>query len=198
MPDPADYWSADADPYIDPGTKILKNIPGLQTQMELDAFETVIFQGHFGEVTAYADQCKTFSFDYWQEIHGICFSDIYGWAGEPRTVRLSKGDTVFCYPENIASEAKKYFSELNELLARGALTQEKTAQIYAEMNVLHPFREGNGRTQRIMFAAILKRIGYQADYERLDAKELIDALIHAYHGHDDAIIALFRKITRKI
>ncbi|GEM_PF-3228566 len=129
MQDPGDYWSSDNDSYLDPDTKILKNIPGLKTQKQLDAFEEMIFQASFPVATEYAESRLSFSFKDWQEIHGICFSDIYDWAGEPRTVRMSKGDTVFAYPEHIVSQCAQYFQIINDGLSKGTLTFEKAVEI---------------------------------------------------------------------
>ena len=177
MPDPGNYWASDKDPYLDPKTGILKNIPGLETQKQLDAFEETLFQANFPAATTYAELCRSFSFRDWQEIHKICFSDIYEWAGSPRAVRISKGKTVFAYPETIVSQSAQYFNSLNDGLKKGDLTFEKCIEIYAELNVIHPFREGNGRTQRILFAALLKCIGYEADYTLLNGDELIVDLL---------------------
>lgn len=198
MPAPGDYWSSDSDPYIDPATGILKNIPNLATAAQLEAFEEVVFQAHFLEATQYAESCTSYSLDDWKTLHAICFADIYAWAGDLRTVRLKKGRTIFAYPENIESYAAEQFQELNEDMSAGRLTLERCAHYYGELNVLHPFREGNGRTQRILFAAILKRIGYQTHYERLESGPMIEALIENYHGRNERLEELFRAMTERI
>lgn len=197
MPGPGDYGTAASDPYLDSGTGILRNRPGLETAEQLDAFEETVFQAHFPEATAYAKSCASFSLDDWRVVHGICFADVYDWVGEIRTVRIHKLTTTFAYPEHIESEADRLFQALNYVLAQGVLSLEKCAGYYGELNVLHPFREGNGRTQRIIFAAILKRIGYRADYTGLGAEQLIAALIDSYRGDNEKIVGLFRKINVK-
>lgn len=197
MPGPDEYWSSDSDPYIDHQTGILKNIPALRTEAQLEAFEETVFQAHFPEVTAYAESCHSFSLQEWKIIHGVCFSEVYAWAGEIRTVRLQKDKTVFAHHEHIESAAADIFQALNADLENDDLTLEKCAAYYGDLNVLHPFREGNGRTQRILFAAVLKRIGYQTDYTRLDVGHLIGALIRAYHGDNALIERLFREVTSR-
>lgn len=191
---PDEYWSFDSDPYIDRRTGILKNIQDLQTEAQLEAFEEIVFQAHYLEAVSYVDSCSVYSLDVWRTLHGICFFDIYDWAGELRTVRISKGSTVFAYPEHIIVEADRLFSGLNAEIATGRLTLESAAIAFAEQNVIHPFREGNGRTQRIIFSAVMDRIGYQVDYNLWDSDELITALIQAYHGRYELIIAAFKKI----
>lgn len=197
MPDPSDYFSSDQDPYLDPKTKILKNIPNLQTEEELEKFEEVIFQVNSLAANEHLKSCATITLKEWRRVHQICFSDIFEWAEELRTIRIAKGSTVFAYPENIEAEASKIFDEINSLLCSSALTLEKTAELFAEANVLHPFREGNGRTQRIVFSEILRRIGYSVDYSLTDQKAMIEAMIHGYNANYESVRKLFKNITRK-
>lgn len=197
MPDHSDYFSADQDPYLDPKTQILKNIPNLQTEEELEKFEEVIFQVNSVEATEYLKTCSTLTLEEWKRVHQICFADIFEWAGELRTVRIAKGSTVFAYPENIEGEALKIFDEINLLLGSSKLTLEKAAELFAEANVLHPFREGNGRTQRIIFNEILRRIGHSVDYGLTDQHTMIEAMIHGYNANYGSIIKLLKKISKK-
>ena len=140
------YFSSDQDPYMDQQTHTLKNIPNLPTPSKLEAFEEIIFQASFTEATNYVVNQELIDFSTWKVIHTICFSDVYAWAGEPRTIRTAKDKTVFSYPENIEQEAGKLFTEINKLLSSNKLTANQAAVYFAEINVLHPFREGNGRT----------------------------------------------------
>ena len=195
MPDPTDYFSSDQDPYLDPKTRILKNIPNLQTEAELEKFEEVIFQVNSVETAQYLKSCTRLTLEEWKRVHHICFSEIFEWAGELRIIRIAKGSTVFAYPENIESEADKIFEDLNALLHSSKLTLEKTAVLFAEANILHPFREGNGRTQRIVFNEVLRRVGYSVDYNSTDQKTMIDAMIHGYNAEYQPVKDLFEKIT---
>ena len=82
-----------------------------------------------------------------------------------------------------SQEADKLFIILNYELQDNSLTIEKAAEYFAEINVLHPFREGNGRTQRIIFTEIFKRMGFTIDYALTDQKEMIIAMIHGYNAN---------------
>lgn len=197
MPEIANYFSPEQDPYLNPDTRILENIPGLETQDELDRFEEILFQANFTEATAYAQNIAYFNLDAWQTIHRICFSDIYKWAGELRTVRISKGNTVFAYPEHIENQSNKIFADLNNILKSGQMPLEKAAELFAEINVLHPFREGNGRTQRILYSEILRRLGYLVDYNLTSQDEMIDAMIHGYNANYEPIQKLLHKVAIK-
>lgn len=197
MPEVANYFSTEQDPYLNPDTGILANIPGLETQGELDRFEEILFQANFEEATLYAQNLVDFNLDAWKVIHRICFSDVYQWAGETRTVRISKGTTVFAYPEHIESESSRIFAELNNLLVTEKLTLDKAAELFADINVLHPFREGNGRTQRILFSDVLRRIGYLVDYNLTSQDEMIEAMIHGYSANYEPIKRLMHKVSLK-
>jgi len=197
MPNQSNYFSDNQDPYRNPKTGVLKNIPNMKTQAELDKFEELIFQSNSIEAGEYLKAVAKFGLDEWKRVHQICFSDIYDWAGKIRTIRISKDKTVFAYPENIEKEAGKLFFPLNELLSDSKLTLEKTAELFAEINVLHPFREGNGRTQRILFQEILRRVGYLVDYNQTTQKEMIRAMIYGYNAQYAPTIKLFEKISEK-
>ncbi len=191
------YFSSDQDPYMDQQTHTLKNIPNLQSPEKLEAFEEVIFQASFTEASDFISAQKTIDLSNWKAVHKICFSDVYSWAGKIRTIRIAKGKTVFSYPENIDQEADRYFTGINKLLRANSLTTDQAAKYFAEINVLHPFRDGNGRTQRILFTEIYKRMGYFIDYNLTNQDEMITVMIAGYNGDYDPINALFQKIMQR-
>lgn len=197
MPEIGNYFSSEQDPYLNSKTQILENIPGLETQEELDRFEEILFQANFEEATVYAQSLMDFNLDAWKTIHRICFSEVYKWAGELRTIRISKGDTVFAYPEHIENQSNKIFADLNSLLKAGQMSLEKTAESFAEINVLHPFREGNGRTQRILYSEVLRRMGYLVDYNLTSQNEMIEAMINGYNANYEPIKKLINKVSLK-
>lgn len=119
------------------------------------------------------------------------------WAGEIRTVQLAKGGTVFAMPEHITAAAKRIFSEMQRedfaSLERSAFIL-RLAYYFGELNILHPFREGNGRTQKLLFDEIARRYQYTIDWAKIGVDELLQALITAFHKHDHLLIAeLFQK-----
>ncbi|MEV8881712.1 MULTISPECIES: Fic family protein [Mesorhizobium] len=86
-----------------------------------------------------------------------------GWAGQPRTIRIGKAGNWFCYPEHIATEMARVFRELGnpDRLAHldGTSFAKHLAHIVAEINAVHPFREGNGRTQLTFLAMLAEHAG---------------------------------------
>lgn len=104
------------------------------------------------------------------EIHKFLFEDIYDFAGKIRDVNISKGFFRFA-PVMYLREALKNIEKM---------PQENFEQIiekYVEMNVAHPFREGNGRSTRIWLDLILKKeIGYVIDWSKVDKEDYLMAM----------------------
>lgn len=200
MPGPDDYWRNDGsnDPYTDPETGVLCNKLGLSTQAELEDAEAAIFQANYPQACNYISSCDRLDLSAWQAVHKTCFGDIYDWAGELRTILISKGDVVFAYPAHIQREGDKLLNRLNTALDDGMLDLSLVAELFAETNMVHPFREGNGRTQRILFEDALRRSGYRIDYSRITQDELINVLRHAaLSANYTPLITLFERMCEE-
>ena len=163
-------YEAGDDPYCYPGTTILKNRPGLRDQVALDEFEALI-------TTQRADEplvLGRLDVDAYRAVHRHLFQDIFDWAGEFRTIRIAKQGSTFCYPEHIGREMQRLFGALaadDELrrLPSGDFAGT-AAHFLAELNAIHPFCEGNGRTQNVFLAALAERAGHPLDFRRLDPR----------------------------
>ena len=123
---------------------------------------------------------------YLQKIHKYIFGDIYGWAGRIRGGKFfSKGNTVFCVADMIPTYAENIFGKMRgEKWLRGLGKEDfisRLAYYMGEINALHPFREGNGRTQRIFFAELAHRAKYELDFSQIKPDELLEADIAAYN-----------------
>ena len=101
-------YESTPDPYCYPGTAILKNRLGLRDQAKLDAFETLITAQRGEEPLPPGRLGQA----HYLAIHWHLFQDVFDWAGKLRTVRIAKGDSMFCYPEHIAGEMLKLFARL--------------------------------------------------------------------------------------
>src|SRR4051812_3788419 len=129
------------DTYCYPGTTVLKNLLDLKEQAELDAFEAEITNQRALEPLPVGLLDPI----HYKAIHRHLFQDVYAWAGELRTVRISKGKSAFCFPEYIEREMTKLFAGLAEKhhlthLSK-ALFAKEAAHFLAEINAIHPFRE---------------------------------------------------------
>ena len=188
-------YDAVADPYCYPGTTVLKNIPGLRMQAALDAFETA-------STTQRADEplpSGRLSVTHYRALHHHLFQDIYAWAGKFRTVRISKDDSAFCYPENIQREMSALFDDLKKQRYFRNLTADdfakKATAFLATLNAIHPFREGNGRTQTAFLALLADQAAHPIDLQRLEPEVFLKAMIVSFHGNEKPLL---RQIERLI
>lgn len=150
---PESYATPD-ETYCYPGSTVLKNLQDLRSQADLDAFETAMTSQRAEELLP----AGRLDASHYYAIHRHLFQDVYGWAGQAHTVRIEKGQSVFCYPENIDGEMARLFSDLERCnffrdLGKDAFASN-LATFLATLNAIHPFREGNGRTQ-LVFAGLL-------------------------------------------
>jgi cell filamentation protein len=138
------------------------------------------------------------SVSHYCSIHRHLFQDVYQWAGQYRTVRISKGDSVFCYPENIQAQMRQLFSNLADAEFFAGLRPDDfsaaAAHFLAELNATHPFREGNGRTQNTFLGLLAARAGHRLDFDLLDPATFLAAMIASFSGREDLLCAEIRDL----
>nr|WP_255696784.1 Fic family protein [Sandaracinobacteroides sayramensis] len=161
----------------------------------LEAFETEITTARATEPLPNG----RFGVAHYRAIHRHLFQDVYIWAGKFRTVRLAKGGSAFCYPEYIEPEMVKLFARLGaddglRKRDRGAFVDGATAFL-ADLNHIHPFREGNGRTQLAFMAWLADRAGHPLTLERLDPEAMLQAMIASFHGQTPLLRALLHDLA---
>ena len=125
-------------------------------------------------------------FDYIKKLHKHLFSDIYDWAGELRRTDISKGN-IFCQHELIEVNAEVLFNELKtenylERLDKNTIIK-RLAYYLGDLNTIHPFREGNGRVQRLFIRELASRVGYLINFDSITTEEMIQASDKTFH-HD--------------
>jgi cell filamentation protein len=129
------------------------------------------------------------------------FRDIFTWAGKPRTVDISKGNQ-FCLSRNIETYAENIFSKLKtEEYLVGKVPEEMPERLtyyLSEINVLHPFREGNGRAQRIFIEYLAQYAGFDVDFSPIGGKEMIEASALSFAKEYDMMLDMFKRITSPI
>lgn len=187
-------YSSAPDPYINTETGVLKNLLGISSSEELEDAEADITAAAIASIP---DQpaLGDFDLDHLKNIHWELFNTFYSWAGEIRTVEIAKENIRFANSDAIAQAAKQLFDELQaESLLRSLLREqypERLAHYYSEVNILHPFREGNGRTERVFFSQLVVEAGYRLAWERLDADENLRSCIAAYEGDESPLATMF-------
>ena len=175
-------YRAVSDPYCYPGTTVLINRLGLRDQAALDAFEAEITSQRATEPLPVG----LLSYRHYRAIHRHLFQDVYAWAGKIRTVRIFKDGNAFCYPEHIDREMRRLFGELKRRKhlreLDSAIFASKAAHFLAELNAIHPFREGNGRTQLSFLIILAAEAGHPLAMARFNPKAMLRATITSFAG----------------
>jgi cell filamentation protein len=189
-------YDAIDDPYTYEKSTVLINKLDLQDQTELDGFEAEISNVRSGEPLPDGE----LDFAHYCAIHHHLFQDVYSWAGQIRTVRISKQGSPFCFPENINGEATRLFGELRTERYLQDLGETdfaaKSAHFLAELSAIHAFREGNGRSQLTFFAFLADRAGHPLSMNRLDPGAMLGAMIASFDGDESALTEIIQELIR--
>jgi cell filamentation protein len=141
-----------------------------------------------------------FDFKHLQAIHKYIFQDIYDWAGKVRTVDIAKGN-MFCNVKFIDSQADEIFTKLKVEKYLAGLDEEtfvkRLAYYFSEINALHPFREGNGRSQREYIRLLALKNGYLIYFDRVTADEMLSASQKSFLCDYSEMEEIFRKCIQR-
>lgn len=174
-----DKYGAGQDPYCYPNTKVLINKFGIKDEKILQEAEREITTVALKDIFF---SSPPYNLNYLKNIHDTLFSHIYDWAGKIRTVDIAKQETLFCTCSRIEPEANKIFLSLKKkdyfLNNTNEIFIKNIAELYADLNMIHPFREGNGRVQRLLFEHIALNCGYIIDWGTVSTETWITANIH--------------------
>lgn len=159
------------DPYTDPVTGVLRDKLGLSTAAELEAAEREIT--HAALILLRETPVRaTYDLPHLCAVHRRIFGDIYDWAGQVRSVAIAKG-SLFCLPQYIEPSAVEIFRQLRDenflQSLEGDAFIDRLTYYLGEVNAIHPFREGNGRTQRAFFEQLAYDAGFTLAWQHLDA-----------------------------
>ena len=187
------------DPFLDPRTGVFRNRLGLTDRVELAAAEKTL-TGLRLEQLKRRRIVGHYDLDHLRAFHWTIFQDVYPWAGQLRTALIVKAGASFCLPHQIVDTAADVFARLaaaGHLRGRdregflGGLTP-----LLAEINALHPFREGNGRTQRAFLSQLARDAGFRLGWEAVDRDANIDAARAAADGDLGPMRALLDPVVR--
>ena len=166
--------------YCYKGTNVLVNKMNIKDPIALKNYETSVIGL---KLMALSKRGITGKFDvsHFVSIHKFLFEDIYPFAGLFRTENIAKDYFQFAEWEYIESELTRLLSELKSENFLANLTKEKFAErlayYWAELNVLHPFREGNGRTTREFLRQLSLKNGYILNLHKISPQKLFNASI---------------------
>ncbi|MEO1207644.1 MAG: Fic family protein [Pseudomonadota bacterium] len=172
----------DAQLYVYPGTRVLRNLHDIRDPAKLEAFERQAVRRRIDQPIPVG----RFDLQHLQAIHKHLFQDVYPWAGELRRVPLRKNDQQFMPPDRLeAGMADVHRRLTKDDLLRGLDDRQFSEQagvIIGDINHLHPFREGNGRTQLCYLRELGRVGGHQVEFSRIDKERWIEASIASHMG----------------
>jgi cell filamentation protein len=176
-------YSAGDDPLCYAGTSVLINKRGVRDQAQLDIYESAFCAARFEQVWP----AGPLDVAHYLSLHHHLFQDVYEWAGTLRTVRIGKSGIWFCYPEHIKGEMAKLFDWLKSedyfQSLSGMEFSMKAARFLSELNAIHPFREGNGRTQMSLLTILIDNSGLPFNVAQLEPTRAMDAMIVSFRGN---------------
>ncbi|MBM7036559.1 Fic/DOC family protein [Vibrio ulleungensis] len=173
-----DKYGAGHDKYCYPNTDILINKLNIHDSDLLAEAETAFTAQRYLEYSSNVTDLNQLDFHHFKSLHHHLFQDLFDWAGQVREVDISKGNTRFCNISRIEPEANKLFNSIPQLANQPqADLITALADLFCELNLLHPFREGNGRTLRFFFEELLFILGYNIQWPQISQQDWIDANI---------------------
>lgn len=187
-----------SDSYVYPGSEVLLNKADIREQGALEAFEADATAVRMLELIDNPIQ-GIFDLKHLCAIHRHLFQDVYDWAGEIRTVDISRGASLFA---NFGLIEGYLDQQLRGLAAENVLRVAEPDRFVArlahsmgEINAAHPFREGNGRVQRLFCAQLADQAGYFVDFATVDQAQMYEVMIASLNGNESPLASLLSEIT---
>lgn len=184
--------------YTYKGTDVLKNKLNIQDEELLKEYETRIVAFKIATISS-ANLPKEYTPKRLKYIHKYLFEDVFSFAGEYRTENITKENFRFSEFEYIEENINRIFSSINiEEMKKMPFVKfvEKISYIMTELNVLHPFREGNGRTIRELVREICFDCGYVIDWYEINHDDILKAAKKAVLDETEQIKMLKRSIKK--
>jgi len=187
------------DPYLDLQTGLLRNRLGITDARELRHVEAELTASRIYDLIR-NPLPGAYDLTHLRAFHRHLFQDLYEWAGELRTVSIGRG-MLFSLPGHLAADAHELFAWLaREDHLRGrtrAAFVDGLTELYADLNALHPFRDGNGRTQRAFLGQLGVEAGHPVHWAAMDPAENNAASKAAHEGDNDALRVLIDHLVHR-
>lgn len=192
----SDKFGDGRDPYLYPGLNVMRNKLGIHQVQRLEqaAYALTALRAATLELGPVAR-----GLPYLCAIHRHLYQDIFDWAGQIREVDIYQGDTRFCHFDYIEKEGNALMQDLEDEHELQNLDKatfiERLSHYYCEINVLHPFRIGNGIAQRIFFEQLALHAGYSLDWRGIDPQAWSQANQSGAMGDLTALNAIFSRVV---
>lgn len=182
-----------------PDTTVLVNKLNIREQELLTKAEAILVTSCSARLEKEIE-FNNVDFEFYKNIHKQIFGDLYEWAGMIRDINISKKGTVFCEYTELERIGRLKFERLKSQdylrkISYNDFVAELT-DLYHELNMLHPFREGNGRTLRLFITLLVRNADRDIDFSLCDADMLLIATIKAAQGDQSMLRAVFEEIIK--
>jgi len=192
----SDKYGNDRDPYLYPELNVMHNRLGIR-QAERLAQAAYEFTALRAATLSLGPLLR--GLPHLCAIHQHLYQDIFDWAGDIREMDIYQGDTRFCHFAYIEKEGNSLMQDLEEEGYLVGLEKadfiNRLSHYYCEINVLHPFRIGNGIVQRIFFEQLAIHAGYQLDWRGIDPEAWAQANQSGAMGDLSALNTIFSKVV---
>ena len=186
--------------YCYPDSNVLINKLNIKDNKKLEKAEKMIVLAKLYDLRQ-NKLVGNFDKDHFINIHKYLFEDLYPFAGKFRTENIAKDSFSFAEWEFIDSELDRLLLKLKEENFLNDLNKEdmakKLAYYRSELNVLHPFREGNGRTIREFIRELAYKNGYILDYSKTGSEEMLEAMMKSVIDETDLAKIIYKCLEIK-
>lgn len=195
-----DKYGVASDKYCYSDSDVLINLLNIRDPDILSEAEAEFTAERYRTYNPSQNTISDFTLEHLKHLHFHLFQDLYDWAGETRDVDISKGETRFCTWARIEPEAQKLFNTIPDLAncKHHSDLIEKVADLFCELNLLHPFREGNGRVLRFFFEEMLHTIGYDVTWPKISRQNWIDANVAGVNLNLEPLKVIFSRAISKL
>ncbi|MBY6064565.1 Fic/DOC family protein [Pseudidiomarina sediminum] len=193
-----DKYGFGQDPYCYPNSDVLVNKLNIDDEDTLATAEIEFSTLRYKSYRSFTRDLREFTLQHLQSLHWHLFQDVYDWAGKVRTIDIAKGGTRFCTASRIKAEATRLFDQIPMLehVESHECIVRNVASLYCEINLLHPFREGNGRAQRFFFEEMLFVLGYDVLWPEISQQEWIEANVAGVNLDLRPFVEIFSQAIR--
>ncbi len=185
--------------YTYKNSSVLKNKLNITTEEKLKEYETKMVALKLASIDK-ADFKRTYDEEHLKAIHKYLFEDVYDFAGQYRLENITKDNFIFSQYQYIDENIKEVFKKTNIQSLEDLPFEEliiKLSDFMTDLNVLHPFREGNGRATREFIREFLDKLGFEINWFEIDYNDILRASMLAVIDDSEQIELLRKSIKRK-
>lgn len=170
-----------------PGTDVLINKKDILDFEELERYERLMTTERGAQSPPEIDLTA----QGYARLHHHLFQDVYDWAGKARECDIAKADAMFCRVDFVEQELERRMEAVRrdheeKKLVRKQEFAKRAAEHVSELNAIHPFREGNGRTMRLFLKTLAAKAGHKLDLRRINPDRWHDASVRSFKNQDYA------------